>query len=129
MPAVKLVAVLRNPTDRALSHYFHNVRNNDLRAFREELRPAEAMAAEEERLAPIARGAATTATRLYRVASYKARGRYLEQLAPLHATSSRARTCSCSAPRISSPIRSGRWACSPTSSASTPPSAGSTSSR
>ncbi len=30
MPAVKLVAVLRNPTDRALSHYFHNVRNNDL---------------------------------------------------------------------------------------------------
>jgi hypothetical protein len=79
MPAVKLVAVLRNPTDRALSHYFHNVRNNDLRAFREELGPAEAMAAEEERLAPIL-AAGDYRNELYRVATYKARGRYLEQL-------------------------------------------------
>ena len=79
MPAVKLVAVLRNPTDRALSHYFHNVRNNDLRAFREELGPAEAMAAEEERLAPLL-ATGDYRNEIYRVASYKARGRYLEQL-------------------------------------------------
>ena len=79
MPAVKLVAVLRNPTDRALSHYFHNVRNNPLRGFQEDLGPAEAMAAEEARLAPIL-AAGDYKNEIYRVATYKARGRYLEQL-------------------------------------------------
>jgi hypothetical protein len=79
MPAVKLVAVLRNPTDRALSHYFHNVRNNSLRGFQEDLGPAEAMAAEEARLAPIL-AAGDYKNEIYRVATYKARGRYLEQL-------------------------------------------------
>jgi Sulfotransferase domain len=81
MPEVKLVAVLRNPTDRALSHYFHNVRDNDRRTFREELGPAEAMAAEEERLAPIL-AAGDYRNELYRIATYKARGRYLDQLRP-----------------------------------------------
>ena len=79
MPGVKLVAVLRNPTDRALSHYFHNVRNNGLRGFQEDLGPAEAMAAEEARLAPIL-AAGDYKNEIYRVATYKARGRYLEQL-------------------------------------------------
>lgn len=79
MPGVKLVAVLRNPTDRALSHYFHNVRANHRRAFKEDLGPAEAMAAEEERLAPIL-AAGDYRNEIYRVATYKARGRYLEQL-------------------------------------------------
>ena len=53
MPQVKLVAILRNPTDRALSHYFHNVRNNALRAFKEDLPPGPAMDAEEARLADV----------------------------------------------------------------------------
>jgi hypothetical protein len=79
MPEVKLVAVLRNPTDRALSHYFHNVRANPRRVFQETLGPAEAMAAEEARLAPVL-AAGDYRSEIYRVATYKARGRYLEQL-------------------------------------------------
>jgi hypothetical protein len=79
MPAAKLVAILRNPTDRALSHYFHNVRNNALRAFKEDLPPGPAMDAEEARLAEVlARG--DYKSEAYRAYSYKARGRYLEQL-------------------------------------------------
>lgn len=81
IPRAKLVAVLRNPTDRALSHYFHNVRDNDRRRFREELGPAEAMDAEEARLAPVL-AAGDYKSEIFRVASYKARGRYLEQLRP-----------------------------------------------
>jgi hypothetical protein len=79
VPEVKLIAVLRNPTDRAISHYFHNVRDNGRRVFREDLGLAEAIAAEEERLAPIL-AAGDYRNDLYRVATYKARGRYLEQL-------------------------------------------------
>lgn len=79
VPHAKLIAVLRNPVDRALSHYFHNVRNNHLRQNREELSPGEAMAAEEGRLAElIARG--DYGNEAYRAFSYKARGRYLEQI-------------------------------------------------
>jgi hypothetical protein len=79
VPQAKLIAVLRNPVDRALSHYFHNVRNNDLRVNREELPPRAAMAAEEARLADvIARG--DYGNEIYRAFTYKARGRYLEQL-------------------------------------------------
>jgi hypothetical protein len=80
MPGVKLVAILRNPTDRALSHYFHNVRNNALRHFQEDLPPGEAMAAEEARLAPVL-AAGDYKSEAYRAYTYKARGRYLEQLA------------------------------------------------
>lgn len=84
LPRVKLVAVLRNPTDRALSHYFHNVRKNDVRRCREDLDPAAAMAAEDERLAGVlARG--DYGNEAYRAYSYKARGRYLEQLERYHA--------------------------------------------
>lgn len=78
LPRVKLVAILRDPTDRALSHYFHNVRKNAARHSKEDLGPGAAMAAEEARLAPVlARGDYGEAFRAY---SYKARGRYLEQL-------------------------------------------------
>lgn len=79
VPEVRIVAILRNPTDRALSHYFHNVRKNDQRRVQETLPVGQAMAEEEARLAPIvARGAYKEEA--YRVFSYKARGRYLEQL-------------------------------------------------
>lgn len=79
LPRAKLVAILRNPTDRALSHYFHNVRNNGKRRFQEDLGPGEAMAAEEGRLAGVlARG--DYKSEAYRAYTYKARGRYLEQL-------------------------------------------------
>jgi hypothetical protein len=46
LPGVKLVALLRNPIDRALSHYQHEVRGG-----RESLSFAEAIAREPERLA------------------------------------------------------------------------------
>jgi Sulfotransferase domain len=79
LPQVKLVALLRNPTDRALSHYFHNVRDNALRHYQEDLPPLEAMAAEEARLAPVL-AAGDYKSEAYRAYTYKARGRYLEQL-------------------------------------------------
>ena len=79
LPHVKLVAILRDPTERALSHYFHNLRNNALRQFREDLPPLEAMAAEEARLAPVL-DAHDYKSEAFRAYSYKARGRYLEQL-------------------------------------------------
>jgi sulfotransferase family protein len=79
LPRAKLVVILRNPTDRALSHYFHNLRNNRLRQFREELPPGAAMAAEEARLAPVL-AAGDYKSEIFRAFSYKARGRYLEQL-------------------------------------------------
>lgn len=79
LPRVKLVAVLRNPTDRALSHYFHNVRKNAARRCQEDLAPGPAMAAEEDRLAAVlARG--DYGDEAFRAYTYKARGRYLEQL-------------------------------------------------
>lgn len=46
LPAVKLIVLLRNPVDRALSHYQHEVRGG-----RETLSFAEAIAREPERLA------------------------------------------------------------------------------
>ena len=53
MPQAKLVAMLRDPTERALSHYFHNVRDNDRRRFKEDLGVQAAMDAEAGRLAPV----------------------------------------------------------------------------
>ena len=46
VPEAKIVAVLRDPAERALSHYFHNRRKG-----REPLAILDAFAAEEERLA------------------------------------------------------------------------------
>lgn len=74
LPDAKLVVLLRNPADRAVSHYFHSVRSGG-----EHLSIAEAMAAEEQRLLPALAAADYTAPEYVRY-SYKARGRYAEQL-------------------------------------------------
>ena len=78
--AVHRLGYVPNPTARALSHYFHNVRNNHLRHCQEGLPPFEAMAAEEARLAPVL-AAGDYKNEVFRAFTYKARGRYLEQLA------------------------------------------------
>jgi len=73
IPEVKIIAVLRNPTDRAISQYFHEER-------REELLPIdEALRAEETRLAPILKNN-NFKDKIFRKSSYKSRGRYKEQL-------------------------------------------------
>jgi hypothetical protein len=76
LPDVRLLAILRNPVDRAYSHYQHEVRKG-----REPLSFAAALDAEAERLAgqeeAVAAGRASEAHRCF---SYLARGRYAEQL-------------------------------------------------
>lgn len=70
----KMIAILRNPTERALSHYRHEVR-----AGRETLSFEQALAAEEQRLErPLAAGDVEDEALIHH--SYKARGRYIEQL-------------------------------------------------
>ena len=78
LPDVKLIALLRNPVDRAFSHYQHAVRDG-----RESLAFAEAIAKEPERLAGeeerlrVEPGYYSYHHRHY---SYMHRGRYVEQL-------------------------------------------------
>lgn len=74
LPSVKLVAILRNPTDRAISHYFHETRKG-----RESLPIMQALLAEEERIAP-ALDAQDYKSSAYIHCSFKSRGRYCEQL-------------------------------------------------
>lgn len=77
-PQVKLIVLLRNPVDRALSHYHHEVRWGF-----EDLPLAEAIAAEDDRLAGEAEKFAADplyASYAYQHYSYRARGRYREQL-------------------------------------------------
>jgi len=74
LPKVKLIALLRDPVDRAISHYHHMRRHA-----RETLDLADALAAEEERLAP-AIAAKDWRDPAWRHFSYQARSRYLEQL-------------------------------------------------
>jgi len=78
LPDVRLIAILRDPVDRAYSHYQLSVREG-----REPLSFEEALAAEPERLAgeeerllsdPAYRGVA------HRFHSYRSRGRYVDQL-------------------------------------------------
>jgi hypothetical protein len=78
LPVVRLIAILRDPVDRAHSHYQLSVREG-----REPLSFEEALAAEPERLAgeeerllsdPAYRGVA------HRFHSYRSRGRYVDQL-------------------------------------------------
>jgi hypothetical protein len=74
MPRVKLIALLRNPTDRAIAHYFHERRKH-----REPLPLLEALQQEEERLGPaLEQGDYKSAA--YRHCSYKRRGLYKLQL-------------------------------------------------
>lgn len=74
LPQAKLIVLLRNPTDRAISHYFHSRRRG-----REPLPIADAMRAEDERLKQ------TFEQERYddpsfRFYSYKNRGLYERQL-------------------------------------------------
>lgn len=78
LPAVRLLAVLRNPVDRAYSHYQHQ------RAMgREQLEFAEALAREPRRthakLAALSAGSIRQSSAVQHF-SYRARGRYAEQL-------------------------------------------------
>jgi hypothetical protein len=74
LPDVKLVALLRNPVDRAYSHYLHNRRRG-----LEPLTFAEAIEAEPARLGSTSNGrlASQRSVRLY---SYASRGCYADQL-------------------------------------------------
>ena len=73
-PEVKLIAILRHPVERAISHYFHEKRNN-----RESLPVLEAFQSEEERLKPIIDKQDYKNDSFIRQ-SYKSRGLYYEQL-------------------------------------------------
>ena len=78
VPQAKLIVLLRNPVDRAYSHYHHKVRNG-----RETLSFAEAMEREEQRLAgEVERVLAYPSYYSYNLDhySYLRRGIYVEQL-------------------------------------------------
>ncbi len=74
LPKVKLIAILRNPTNRALSHYFLQKRKG-----REKLPLLDALKSEEERLEPIIRMKDFN-SKAYRHFSYKSRGIYINQI-------------------------------------------------
>jgi Sulfotransferase domain len=78
LPEVKLVALLRNPIERAFSHYQHEVRDGrESLSFAEAIdREAERLAGEEERLQ---RDSGYYSLEHHRY-SYTRRGHYLEQL-------------------------------------------------
>lgn len=78
LPSVKLIAVLRNPVDRALSHYQHEVRGGrETLSFAQAIdREAERLAGEEERL----RSDPGYYSYNHHRYSYTLRGCYLEQL-------------------------------------------------
>lgn len=74
VPTARLIVMLRNPVDRAISHYFHQRRKG-----RETLPILEALQAEEERLAP-ALAREDYRDPVFRQFSYKSRGVYHEQI-------------------------------------------------
>lgn len=74
VPNAKLIAILRNPVDRAISHYFHVVRNK-----RERLPMMEAFQSEDKRLQPALQDKDYRNPAFIRF-SYKRRGLYREQL-------------------------------------------------
>jgi hypothetical protein len=78
LPEVKLIALLRNPIDRALSHYQHEVRHgHETLSFAEAIeREAERLAGEEERLQHDPNYYSFNHHRY----SYTRRGLYLQQL-------------------------------------------------
>ena len=78
VPQVRLIVLLRNPVDRAISHYFHMVRQG-----RETLPLMEALEQEEERLSEERERMASDNnyfSTAYGWYSYKRRGKYVEQL-------------------------------------------------
>jgi hypothetical protein len=78
LPQVKIIALLRNPVDRAYSHYRHSVRSG-----KEDLTFEEALAAEDERLSGVMSRMAEdeyyTDPR-FNYHTYRSRGLYLNQL-------------------------------------------------
>lgn len=74
VPKVKIIAVLRNPTERAISHYFHSKRDDQ-----EPLSIYEALQEEEERLKPIIK-AEDYKNKDFIYHSYKSRGIYHKQI-------------------------------------------------
>ncbi|MCG2634851.1 MAG: sulfotransferase domain-containing protein [Gammaproteobacteria bacterium] len=74
LPEIKLIAVLRNPTERAISHYFHMKRRD-----REPLAIADALRAEQGRLAQVI-AAKDFKNERFIHNSYKSRGLYRVQL-------------------------------------------------
>ena len=78
LPQVKLIVVLRNPTDRAISHYYHEVKKG-----RENLPILDALQEEEKRCAGEWQRMLEEpayASQAHQSFSYKQRGVYLEQL-------------------------------------------------
>ncbi|MCF8112202.1 MAG: sulfotransferase domain-containing protein [Desulfobacteraceae bacterium] len=74
VPRVKLIALLRNPAERAISHFFHEKKKG-----REELPMLEAFKREEERLLPIIERQ-DYKNKIFKNKSYKTRGLYRQQL-------------------------------------------------
>ena len=81
LPNVKLIALLRDPVERAISHYFHEKRHGT-----ERLSLPDAILAEEKRLAPeleAMRRNPSYRSKPLRHFSYLYRSRYADQLKPL----------------------------------------------
>jgi len=74
VPNARLIAMLRNPTERAISHYFHEVRRG-----REPLSLMEALHQEETRMREVVQNR-DYQSMTYIHTSYKQRGKYKEQL-------------------------------------------------
>lgn len=74
VPHVKMISILRNPTDRAISHYYH-VKRHHL----EPLPILDALQQEEQRLEPALRDGVFNGSEFLQY-TYKSRGRYKEQL-------------------------------------------------
>ena len=74
LPHVRVIMLLRNPTKRAVSHYFHNAR-----ASRDPLPLLEAMVSEQDRLLDSLRRHDYSSFE-FRNFSYKLRGLYMEQI-------------------------------------------------
>lgn len=74
LPEAKLIAILRNPTERAISHYFHEKRKG-----RESLPIMDALQAEEERLKAVIENK-DYKNEIYKNYSYKSRGLYYNQI-------------------------------------------------
>lgn len=83
VPDAKIVVLLRDPVERAISHYFHEMRRG-----RESADIDTALALEEERLAPAMAAGNFKDTAFFNL-SYKLRGHYAEQLERLYAHYSR----------------------------------------
>ena len=75
IPKVKLIIILRNPTERALSHYFLEKRMNQ-----ESLPILEALKIEEKRLESVIKKE-DYRSKAFRYHSYKSRGIYKDQIA------------------------------------------------